>query len=333
MKKIIVTGSDGFIGSHITEELLNNNYFVIGIDNHSKYKIPCKKHYNNKNFKIINYDLRKSKSRNIEWILENYSEATVIHCAASIGGIEYFHKNAGDLIIDNALIDSNIIRNCSKFKLRLIALSSSMVYENTNIFPTPENCLSKIPPPTSTYGFSKLSMEYMIKGANEQYGLPYTILRPFNAIGIGENDFIEGKTSHVLPDLVVKTLKEFNRKTNDGTIELYGNGQQTRCFTNARDIARAVRMSLESDKAINEDFNISIPVETKICDLSYKIFYKIYPITSNFNIKSTSALKYDVQRRIPDTSKAKKLLGFEAKISLDESIDEVIEYIRGKLNV
>ena len=111
--------------------------------------------------------------------------------AAMIGGISYFHDYAYDLLSENEKIIStttDVAIECQKnHKLkRTVFLSSSMVFESSNIFPTKEEDLFNIPPPESSYGFQKLAVEYFARSAFSQYGLEYSIARPFNCVGIGE---------------------------------------------------------------------------------------------------------------------------------------------------
>src|SRR4030095_12193060 len=118
---------------------------------------------------------------------------------------------------------------------KITVLSSSMVFENATVFPTPEGHQQQCPPPTSTYGFQKLAAEYFAKGAWEQYKLPYTIVRPFNCVGIGErralrdSDIMSGNVklalSHVVPDLVHKILK------GQDPLHILGAGDQVRHYT------------------------------------------------------------------------------------------------------
>src|SRR5437763_7720643 len=132
-----------------------------------------------------------------------------------IGGISYFHEFAYDLLAENERILASTfdaaIASWSAGRLRrIVVMSSSMVYESATEFPTPEGAQLASPPPISTYGFQKLAAEYFARGANEQYGLPYTILRPFNCVGVGErralrdSDVMSGNIklalSHVVPD-------------------------------------------------------------------------------------------------------------------------------------
>jgi len=251
--------------------------------------------------------------------------------AAMIGGISYFHKYAYDLISHNERIIANTFDQAVHDKMRrVVVLSSSMVYESTRTFPTREELATHIPPPLSTYGFQKLSTEYFAKGAWEQYKLPYTIIRPFNCVGVGEEKSIKEEAitsgnielmmSHVLPDLVNKVMK------GQEPLHILGSGKQVRCYTNGKDIARGIRIALESNAAINEDFNISVSTPTTVLELANMVWDRLNP-EKPFSYVCDTPYKYDVAYRVPDVSKAYKLLGFKARISLEESIDEVIEYM------
>lgn len=335
MKKILLTGSQGFIGSYICNELLNNGYKVIGVDNFQKYGQVTRAHDSHPNFKLYNIDVL---SDNFLEIVELEKPNMIIAGAAMIGGISYFHKFAYDLLATNERIlaqtfDAAIDAYKKGYLERIIVLSSSMVFEETSIYPTPESAIKTTPPPASTYGFQKLASEYFAKGAWEQYGLPYSIVRPFNCVGVGEDDSITEHEvtsgniklmmSHVLPDLVNKTLK------GQDPLHILGEGNQVRCYTNGKDLARGIRLVIESEKATNEDFNISTPVATSVLDLARTIWTKINP-DKDFRYNVDTPYEYDVQKRIPDVTKAKEILGFEAEILLEESIDEVINYLKTK---
>jgi len=331
--KVLVTGSQGFVAGYIIKELLSRGYEVVGIDNLIKYGNIVREHDNHKDFTFYKMDLRED-FRKIRDTILLVDPDYIIHCAARLGGIKYFHDFSYDLLHDNSIIDSNIFSAAvalsgklvsDNFK-RIIVLSSSMVYENTNIYPSTEDSLKQTLTPSSTYGFSKLATEYKCKGAWEQYHVPFTIIRPFNCCGIGEDDFLEDRESHVIPDLIVKCLQ------GQDPLHIYGNGNQIRCYTHGSDIARGICFAMESDKAINEDFNISTPISTSVLELAEKIWNKIN-LDKPFRYICDKSFVYDVSKRVPDISKAKNLLGFEAKISLDESIDEVITYIKSRINV
>lgn len=325
MKTVLVTGSQGFIGSYICSDLLKNGYKVLGIDNYSKYGKVIRPHDEHPNFKLIEFDLKQG-------FPEVGPVDFLIAGAARIGGISYFHKYAYDLLSENEKIIANTYDYVIKNKVkRVIVLSSSMVFENCNSYPSKEYHVHISPPPSSSYGFQKLAVEYFAKAAKEQYGIDYTIIRPFNCVGVGEDKAlgeqsvrsgnIELMMSHVLPDLVNKVLK------GQHPVHILGSGDQIRCYTNGKDIARGVRLAMESDKAINNDYNISTSVSTSVMELLEIIWKKINPDKELKVIKDSPYL-YDVQVRLPDTSKAELDLGFTAQISLDESIDEVIDWMK-----
>jgi UDP-glucose 4-epimerase len=337
---ILVTGSKGFIAGYLIEELLNKGYNVIGIDNLSKYGDIIKSYDNNKNYIFIKED---AKNTNIlKDILLDYKCDHFIILAARIGGIAYFHEFAYDLIAENeritassfdAAIDIFIKGNLKK----VTVLSSSMVFESVNEFPTKEGIQLECPPPLSTYGFQKLSTEYFAKGAYEQYKLPYTILRPFNCVGIGEKrakcdkEILSGNIklamSHVVPDLIQKILKGQN------PLHILGNGNQIRHYTYGGDLAKGIEMSLNNENAINNDFNLSTNESTSVLELAEVIWNKIYNNKKKFNYISDIPFKYDVQKRIPSTIKAYTLLGFEAKTLLNEMLNEIIEWIKKEIEV
>jgi nucleoside-diphosphate-sugar epimerase len=330
--KVLITGSQGFVGSYLCNELLENGYEVIGIDNYSKYGKVKRPHDNHSNFEFIEGDV-------IDIFKTHYFfDVDYIIClAAMIGGISYFHKYAYDLLATNERITAStfdiaidLFKNHSL--RRIVSLSSSMVFESTTVFPTPEDEIIKCSAPLSTYGFQKLATEYFCKGAYEQYGLPYTIIRPFNCVGVGEEEAIAEDEvvyvgnikmlmSHVLPDLIYKAL---HLGTND-ELPILGNGNQVRHYTNGKDLARGIRLAMESEKAINEDFNISHPKPTSVKELAEMVWKKIH--NTELKLKPYPAYEYDVQYRSPDVKKAEQILNFKTEINLEQSVDEVVEWM------
>jgi nucleoside-diphosphate-sugar epimerase len=335
---VLVTGSQGFIGTYVCQELLDNNYNVIGIDNFSKYGKLTRAHDTHQNFQLIEEDC--SKSDFIDRV-KDVKFDYIIAGAAMIGGIAYFHKYAYDLIATNERIIANTFDLAlQRFKIgelrKILVLSSSMVFENTTKWPSSESDIHTCPPPSSTYGFQKLACEFFAKGAFEQYGLPYTIIRPFNCIGVGEEESIEEhevtsgniklNLSHVVPDLILKCLK------GQDPLHIFGTGNQIRHYTNGLDIAKGIRICLEHPKALNEDFNISNSVSTTVLELAKMIWDKINP-GKEFQYESDTPFEYDVEKRIPSIFKAKNVLGFEADISLSDSLDEVISWMKKKQHI
>jgi len=335
--KILVTGSAGFIAGYLVEELLENGYEVVGIDNFSKYG-RCEKSYDNhKNYHFFVGDAKDAEK--LKELVEDCDQ--IVAGAAVIGGISLFHEYAYDLLAENErIIASTFDAAIWAFKNRKLkkinVLSSSMIFENTSTFPTPEGEQFKCPPPLSTYGFQKLSCEYFCKGAWEQYKLPFTIIRPFNCVGIGEKRALYDKEilsgniklamSHVVPDLVQKILK------GQEPLHILGRGDQIRHYTYAGDLARGIRMCIENEKATNEDFNMSTAESTTVLALAELIWNKIN-VNKPFSYVSDPPFTYDVQKRVPDVEKAKRILGFEAGTALSDVLDEIIPWIKEQIKL
>ncbi len=260
----------------------------------------------------------------------------VIAGAALIGGITYFHAYAYDLLATNERIMASTcdaaIRAHRQGSLKKVTyLSSSMVFESTDHWPSVEGDERKIAPPLSSYGFQKLAVEYFAKAAWDQYQLPYTIVRPFNCVGVGEMkalgevEVLSGNVqlamSHVVPDLVQKILK------GQDPLHILGGGDQVRHYTYGGDLARGVVLAMESEAAYNEDFNLSTAQGTTVLELAEAIWRKLKGPDVPFRYTSDPGYEYDVQKRVPSIQKSKDVLGFEALTTLDELLDEVIPWI------
>jgi nucleoside-diphosphate-sugar epimerase len=330
--KVLVTGSAGFIGGYLVEELLGKGYEVVGVDNHSKYGPITKSYDSHPNYKLIVGD-----ARDVDLMTSAMMDCEhVIAGAALIGGITYFHAYAYDLLATNERIMASTcdaaIRAHRQGKLKKVTyLSSSMVFESTDHWPSAEGDERKTAPPLSSYGFQKLAVEYFAKAAWDQYKLPYTIVRPFNCVGVGEmralgevevlSGNVELAMSHVVPDLVQKILK------GQDPLHILGGGDQVRHYTYGGDLARGIVLAMESEAAYNEDFNLSTAQGTTVLELAEAIWRKIKGPDVPFRYTSDPGYEYDVQKRVPSVAKAKEVLNFEALTTLDELLDEVIPWI------
>ncbi len=335
--KILVTGSAGFVAGYLVDELLKNGHEVVGIDNYSKYG-PIEKSYDHD----PRYHFVEGDVKDTDLMKELVTDCDqVIAIAAMIGGITYFHTYAYDLLAENERIiastfDAAIWAHEHKKLKKINVLSSSMVFESTDKYPSKEGEQLDCPPPLSTYGFQKLACEYFCKGAWEQYHLPYTIIRPFNCVGTGEQraknekEIMSGNVklamSHVVPDLVQKVLK------GQDPLHILGQGNQIRHYTYGGDLARGIRLCVESDKSVNEDFNLSTPVSTTVTELATMIWQKING-DKPLSFIHDEAYEYDVQKRVPSVDKAKDLLGFVADTSLSDTLDEVIPWIKDQIRL
>ncbi len=336
-KRILVTGSAGFIGGYVVQELLANGWEVVGLDNYSKYG-KIKKSYDN----APGYHFVEGDAKNVGLVKELLHDCNhLLAGAAMIGGISYFHEFAYDLLAENErIVASTFDAAIDAFKKgmleKITVLSSSMVFESTEVYPTPEGAQLTSPPPKSTYGFQKLACEYYARGAHEQYGLPYTILRPFNCVGIGEQRALTDKEvlsgnvklamSHVVPDLVQKIAK------GQDPLRILGDGNQVRHYTYGGDLAEGIRVAIEHPRALNDDFNLSTAQSTTVRELAEVIWTKLRPGVP-FRCVSDKPFEHDVQKRVPDVTKAKSILGYEAKTSLSVMLDEVIPWIREQVQL
>jgi len=334
--KVLVTGAAGFICGYLIPELLESGHEVVGVDNFSKYGPVSRSYDRHPRYRLVEGD---AKNAGLLTALAADCDQ-VVAAAAMIGGISYFHEFAYDLLAENerilaATFDAAIAAHRDGHLQRIDVLSSSMVFESVEEFPTPEGAELRNPPPKSTYGFQKLSSEYFARGAWEQYGLPYTIIRPFNCVGIGErravrdHDVMSGNVklamSHVVPDLAQKVLK------GQDPLHILGDGTQVRHYTYGGDLARGIRACIESERALNQDFNISTAASTTVEELAATIWRQVHGAERPFRLVHDEPFEHDVQRRVPDVRKAREVLGFEATTTLDQMLDEVIPWIREEI--
>jgi UDP-glucose 4-epimerase len=330
--KVLVTGSAGFIGGYLVEELLRRGHEVVGIDNYSKYGPVTHSYDSDSRYRFVEGD-----ARDVELLSGLLADCDhFVAGAAMIGGISYFHAYAYDLLATNervmaASCDAAIKAHRSGRLQKVTYLSSSMVFESTDRWPSKEGDQRKVPPPLSSYGFQKLAVEYYAQAAWDQYKLPYTIVRPFNCVGVGEGralgeaEVLSGNVklamSHVVPDLVQKVLK------GQDPLHILGEGNQVRHYTYGGDLARGIAVAMEHDAARNEDFNISTAESTTVLELAELIWKKIKGPEVPFRYVSDKPFEYDVQKRVPDVTKAREVLGYEATTSLDTMLDEVIPWV------
>ena len=334
--KVLVTGAAGFIAGYLIPELLQAGHEVVGLDNFSKYGRLRKSYDDHGRYAFVQGD-----AKDADLMRELAAECNqVVAGAAMIGGISYFHEFAYDLLAENErILAATFDAAIDAFKrgrlAKITVISSSMVYESATVFPTPEGCQLTSPPPRSTYGFQKLASEFFAKGAWEQYQLPYTIVRPFNCVGIGERralrdgEIMSGNVrlamSHVVPDLVQKVLK------GQDPLHILGSGTQVRHYTYGGDLARGIRLCIESERARNDDFNISTAERTTVRELAQLIWRKIHGPDRPLELTSDPPFEHDVPVRAPDVAKAENLLGFRATTTLDQMLDEVIPWIRNEI--
>ena len=226
MSRVLVTGGAGTIGAAVVKRLLADPAYEVRVSDQRMapqwMREGCEVHTG---------DLRVPEQARAAM-----SGCThVIHLAAIVGGIANFHRLPHTLTeVNNALYNA-VIRAALELEVeRFVYVSSSMVFERAELFPTPEDYLPQCPVPLSAYGFSKLTGEVYCRAAHDEHGFPYTICRPFNAYGPGEMPDAEPGIAHAVPDLIDKVL------SGQRPLQIFGSGEQTRTLTHVDDIADGI---------------------------------------------------------------------------------------------
>lgn len=329
--KVLVTGAKGFIAGYLIADLLAHGYDVIGVDNLSKYGPVERAFDRHPRYRFVTGD-----AKDVDLLSDLLSGCHhLVAGAAIIGGVRLIHEMPYDLLAENERLTAAhfdaALRHRRGSLQKITLLSSSMVYESAEVFPTPEGEERLRPPPKTSYGLQKLASEYFARAAFEQYGLHYTIVRPFNCVGIGEHpERLIGASdspqhavakSHVIPDLVEKLLAGMD------PLPVLGDGRQVRHYTYGADVATGIRLAMESPQALNEDFNIATEEATTVAALATSLWQKIRPDRPP-RLQFVPGFRHDVQYRAPNVEKAKRLLGFAAKFKLNDVLDEVIDWLK-----
>ena len=314
MNRVLVTGGAGTIGAAVVRRLLGDPAYEVRVsdqrDAPTWMREGCEVHTG---------DLR---------ILDAARKATagcnqVIHLAAIVGGIANFHKLPHTLTEVNASLYNSVIRAALDHDIeRFVYVSSSMVFERATEYPTTEDHILDCPIPQSAYGFSKLTGEVYCRAAHDEHGLAYTICRPFNAYGPGEMPDAEPGIAHAVPDLIRKVL------SGQKPLQIFGSGQQTRTLTYVDDIADGIVTAMGSPAGLNQDFNISASDERTVAEIAEVIWAACGKDHKEFSLEHLPSFEVDVVRRWPSVEKARTLLGWEAKISLADGIDQTVAWLR-----
>lgn len=319
-EQVAITGGAGFLGSHVVDYFVDAGEDVIVVDDFSEGSDEnLARSLSEPNCSVREVDLTKRGAA----INAFDGIDIIVHLAAKIGGIGYFHDVPADIIALNDAMNRNVCDAALEHSVdRLVYASSSMVYERATKFPVNEEQVGEIPPPASAYGYQKLSGEYYCKAYHDQYDLEYTIFRPFNAVGPREPPGEEVGQAHVIPDFVMKILEE-----KQYPLRILGDGRQMRAFTHVLDIAAGIHACVYEDAARNEVFNLGSSDGIEMRELARKI-WKLCDRDRDIKFETESEFEHDVQKRVPDSSKAKELLGWEPEIKLEAALTEYISWYR-----
>jgi UDP-glucose 4-epimerase len=313
VSRVLVTGGAGAIGSAVVRRLLRGDDWEVRVSD--QREAPA--------WMSESCDVHRGDLRVAEDAREAMAGCThVIHLAAIVGGIANFHKLPHTLLEVNHGLYNAVFRAALEEEVeRLLYVSSSMVFERATVFPTPEEHVRDCPAPHSAYGFSKLAGEVYCRALHDEHGLPFSICRPFNAYGPGEFPESEPGIAHVVPDLISKVL------SGQQPLEIFGSGEQTRTLTHVDDIAEGIVTALRHPAAENEDFNISASDERSIAEIARIVWDACGGDPDEFELRHLPSFEVDVQRRWPSVEKARRLLGWEARIGLREGIAGTVEWL------
>jgi UDP-glucose 4-epimerase len=316
VSRVLVTGGAGTIGAAVVRRLLADPAYEVRV---SDQRLAPQ--WMREGCEVHTGDLRE---------IDQARAATqgcthVIHLAAIVGGIANFHKLPHTLTeVNNALYNA-VMRAALETDLeRFVYVSSSMVFERAELFPTPEDYLPSCPVPLSAYGYSKLTGEVYCRAAHAEHGLPFTICRPFNAYGPGEMPDAEPGIAHAVPDLIEKVL------SGQRPLQIFGSGEQTRTLTHVEDIADGVVAAMGSPAGLNEDFNISASREMTVAEIAAVIWEACGEDPEQLELEHLPTFAVDVQRRWPSVEKAHRLLGWQARISVEDGIAATVSWLRAR---
>jgi UDP-glucose 4-epimerase len=314
VKRVLVTGAAGTIGAAVVRRLVRDADYELRVADQREVPAWMKQ----------SCEVRGGDLRDPEVARRAADGCThVVHLAAIVGGIGNFHRLPHTLLeANNALYNATFRAALEQSVERLVYVSSSMVFERATEFPTTEEHLDVCPAPRSAYGFSKLSGERYCRALGDEHGLTFTICRPFNAYGPGELPDPEPGVAHVVPDLIRKAL------AGQRPFEIFGSGEQTRTLTHVDDIADGIVVAMSHAAGENEDFNISAEQEVTVAELAAIVWEACGNDPAELELRQVPGYEIDVERRWPSVEKARRLLGWEARIGLRGGIARTVEWMR-----
>ena len=313
--KYLITGGSGFIGSHLAESLIARGDEVVIIDNQSTGSITNLRNIDSK-VKLIDGDILDKS------LLEKYvfESDYVVHLAAALGVLNIVNKPLQSLKI-NIQGTENVLEFADRFKKPVLIASTSEVYGKNDKVPLKEEDDRIIGHPLkSRWSYSEAkavdeSLAYFYFLENK---LPIRIVRFFNTVGPRQ----VGQYGMVVPRFVTAALR-------NEPVQVYGSGDQIRCFCHVSDAIRALLLVIDSDKAIGQVFNVGNNQQISIMDLAKKV---IEITGSNSEIKKIPYSEAypegfeDMQRRVPDISKIRNILGWSPEIGLDQIIRDIADF-------
>ena len=313
--KYLITGGAGFIGSHLVEKLIARGDEVVVFDNLSTGSASNLLDIKNK-IKFVQGNILEKGLINKLIADSDY----VVHLAAALGVFNIVNKPLESLKT-NLQGTEIVLEACNNYHKPVLVASTSEIYGKNNKVPLNEEDDRIIGHPLKSrwsYSEAKAIDETLAYFYFQEKGLPVRIIRFFNTVGPRQ----VGDYGMVLPRLIIAALK-------NQPLPIYGTGEQTRCFCHVFDTVKAIQIIMDSERAIGEVFNVGNNQQISIADLAKKVV----KLTGSTSIIEKIAYKKaypegfeDMQRRVPDISKIKQVLGWEPEINLDQIIKDIVAF-------
>lgn len=315
-KKVLVTGGAGFIGSHLVELLVKKGAKVTVADNledgslDNLKKVEERINFLKKDLKILKEAKEACEGQEI-----------VFNLAAKVGGIEYNKKHLGSMFRDNILINTTVLEAARQLGVEcFLIVSSACVYPRFCSIPTPEEeGLEGVPEPSNEgYGWAKRMAEVQGRLYTKEFGMKIGIVRPYNTYG--PRDHFDPEKSHVIPALIKRVF------ANEDPLVVWGSGYQSRAFLYVSDAARGMILAIEK-YPLPDPLNLGTDEEIKIKDLIHLI---VKLSGKKLRVIFDVSKPEGQPRRNCDIRKAKKKIGFEAKVKLSQGLKKTIEWYRNE---
>ncbi len=321
--KALVTGGAGFIGSHLAEELLHRGYEVTVLDNLSTGRLENVAHLEkNQNFHLVVGDILNAVL--VDKLVERSD--WVFHLAAAVG-VELIVKDPIGVLTTNIKGSEVVIETAYRYHRKILIASTSEIYGKNSKGPLKEDddrILGATTKSRWSYSTSKAVDEILAYTYWKEKQLPVIIVRLFNTVGPRQR----GHYGMVIPRFAEQAVK-------GEPITVYGDGNQTRCFLYVKDVIKAMIRLMETPNAVGEVFNLGGQGEISINDLARKVIEMAESKSQIVHIPYDQAYEEgfeDMQRRVPDTSKAARMIGFKPTADLEVILEMVIKEFRGRLS-
>lgn len=317
--RVLVAGSEGLLMQATITHLLKEGHWIRGVDNFGRHgRVQRERGYEFIEGDLRGYDFVSTVMDGIELVIQG---------AGAAFGVVAMDQRPADLLSNDLVLHANILRAAVEGAVQKVAyVSSSMVYEQCLKTPMAEDDFTEIAPiPQTALGLSKMVGERLSQSFFKQYGLRYTLWRPFNIIAPGEKAGSEAGISHVYADLIRKMIIE-----NQDPVHILGDGQQIRCFIWVDDIAEAIAKFSLLDRTDSREYNLGNPEPVTILELAGKIHEQgvvlgIRDGSRPLRFYHGESPKGDVRTLIPSIDRAQMELSWQPTVSLDQALNFCIQ--------